>query len=92
MNTSGSASPTVVAVIVAYGKTARQLLPLLSAINHQVTEVVLVDNSEPSASLDGSSLQAQFPKLRIIINHANLGVARAQNQGQARRKHAIGAI
>ena len=84
MTIPGPASPTVVAVVVAYGKTAPQLLPLLSAVNGQVTQVVLVDNSEPSGSLNESSLLAQFPTLHVIINRANLGVARAQNQGVAR--------
>ena len=75
--------PAVSVVIVNYNG-GRLLLECLASLKERTTvpiEILLVDN----ASSDGSAAEASrtFPSVRLIANPANLGFARACNQGMA---------
>ncbi len=82
--THSSAPSTLAVVIVSY--RSRQLLGecLDSLIAHAPAmpcEIIVVDN----ASGDGSAdlVRQRYPAVRLLANEANLGFARAANQGAA---------
>jgi GT2 family glycosyltransferase/glycosyltransferase involved in cell wall biosynthesis len=77
-----TADPQVSVVIVSYNcrATLTSCLESLSADETAPpTEVIVVDNG----SVDGTvaAVEARFPWVRIIANHANVGFARAMNEG-----------
>lgn len=60
---------------VGFVERLRQLVP-------QVTKVVIVDNtSADNCALDMKRLTQEFPKLAVVENRANRGIAAALNQG-----------
>ncbi len=80
---SGVTRPAVSVVIVNYNGGGL-LLDCLASLKERTTvpiEILLVDN----ASADGSAVEAarKYPSVRLLANTANLGFARASNQGMA---------
>ena len=80
---NGVMRPAVSVVIVNYNGGGL-LLECLASLKERTTvpiEILLVDN----ASSDGSAAEASrtFPSVRLIANTANIGFARASNQGMA---------
>ena len=69
-----------VAVIVCYGPDLGHLRRTCSALIAAGVGVVLVDNTEKSP-FDG---QTDFVDCTVVVNGANLGIARAQNLGITR--------
>ncbi len=86
-------APPDVSVCIVSWNVAGDLRACLESIRAQQTppsyEVIVADN----ASRDGSvaMVRAQFPEVRLIVNDANLGFARATNQTlrAARGRHLL---
>lgn len=78
------ASQNITTIIVSWNvKDA-----LLANLAHLSGDVVVVDNASSDGSVD--AVRAAFPNARIIANPANLGFAKACNQGMAFAKgHAL---
>ena len=78
--TGGPSAETVVAVIVTLGPD-RDVIRHVETLIGRVARVVVVDNgSEPGAAQVLDSVAA-LPSAEVIRNPANLGIARALNQG-----------
>jgi GT2 family glycosyltransferase len=80
-------SAVPVSVIVVSYNTRERLLACLAALQARVSlplEVIVVDN----ASADGSAaaVRARFPGAIVLENAANVGFARANNQGLERAR------
>lgn len=81
--------PRVSAVVVRYNalsETLACLASLTDPANQPVggMEVIVVDNASPEGGLN--RLQEDFPQVEVIANQANLGFAKAVNQGAARAR------
>ena len=69
-------------IIITYNGLAflkRCLASLSTFINDPTCEVIIVDNYSTDGSLN--FLQDNYPKLKLILNSENRGVAAARNQG-----------
>src|ERR1700733_15255795 len=70
----------VCAIVVTYGPDAG-FLARLNEISPQVGSVVIVDNGSASAERDMLLEAAAQPKISVVFNDENLGLARALNIG-----------
>jgi hypothetical protein len=76
-----SASPRVAVVVVSY-EVRETLLAGLRELGRDAglpVETVVVDNASRDGSAD--AVRAAFPAVRVVANAANVGFARASNQG-----------
>jgi len=79
-----SAHPVALSVVIVSWNSREELASCISSLVKFTSidlEVIVVDN----ASSDGSAelIRSTFPSVRLIANTANLGFARACNQGMA---------
>lgn len=77
----------VVAVVVAYDPAPSALNELLTALLAQVRAIVLVDNAsagDVAATFPPGAAGGPDPRLYLVRNAQNLGIAAAQNVGIAR--------
>jgi rhamnosyltransferase len=72
-------SEQICAVIITYFPELHSLRKLLQRLKGQVSQVVIIDNSEQSYSQDAFYDFETF--VVVVHNHKNNGVAAAQNQG-----------
>jgi len=84
-----SGRPRSISIIVVSWNTAELLAACLASIEHTVrqaggwaVQVIVVDNGSTDGT--GAMLERGFPWVVTIRNSANLGFARANNQGLAR--------
>lgn len=75
-----SDSGRVCAVIVSYN-IGLGIRDCVDAIRHQVDEVVIVDNGSGPATQEALDELTRLPRISVIRNAANEGIARALNQG-----------
>jgi rhamnosyltransferase len=68
----------IIATIVTYQPDADHLEQLMKALLHQVDKLLIIDNN--SQCFNSSRLIAQSPKIELILNTHNVGLATAYNQ------------
>lgn len=68
----------IIAIIVIYMPNFKELISAIDDIMSLSVDVCIVDNSEPNQEFDFSILN---PKVKLIQNFSNLGIAKAQNIG-----------
>lgn len=73
-------NPKVFAIVVAYHPSMNAMTSLINATAHQVSELVVVDNT-PFPSDDLSKALMQHTHLHYIALNANMGIAYAHNKG-----------
>ncbi len=81
-----NSSPRVSAVVVAYFPDV-ELLENLCRILDQVSEVILVDNGSDGVSGQTIEMAGNLPRVQLIRNGSNLGIATALNIGIRRALH-----
>ncbi|MGM8227447.1 glycosyltransferase family 2 protein [Cellvibrio sp. ARAG 10.3] len=67
----------IIAVIVTYHPDAAQLLRLIERAAGQADQVLVIDNATPGFTSSAFAL----PNVQVQVNHQNLGLAAAYNQG-----------
>lgn len=70
----------VCAVVVTYNATSR-LLNCVTSVIDQAGEVVIVDNGSDTETLVVIHELESHPRVKVLYNRGNLGIARALNQG-----------
>ena len=68
-----------IAGIVAFNPDERRINENISAIYHQVSEVVVVDNNSKSKDYI-ERIENKYPNISFIVNSENYGIAKALNQ------------
>lgn len=76
-------SLSVGAVIVTYHPDPVVLERLLFALMPQTSLIVVVDNGSDAALLPAQEVALQHPRITLIGNSTNMGIAAAQNRGIA---------
>lgn len=74
----------VVGIVVTYQPDFAMLNSMLSALSHQLTKIIVVDNG--SNSDVGEGIAAEPGWCQLVRLHSNLGVATAQNIGIERAR------
>ncbi|MEA3275435.1 MAG: glycosyltransferase family 2 protein [Pseudomonadota bacterium] len=74
----------VFVVIVTYEYPYHRLAELLETFSAQVRNVLLVDNNVRPDSQGIAQIQDRFANCKVIVNEANLGLAKALNLGLER--------
>jgi len=78
---------SICAVVVSYQPTA-EITANVSALLDQVDEIAVVDNGSGAAAKELLDRLTDCPKVRVIYNHDNLGIAAALNIGVKHAKAA----
>lgn len=76
---------SICAVVISY-YPAEQIIENVVTLLDQVDEVVIVDNGSDPATKELLGRLGHYPKVSVIYNHENIGIAAALNIGVKQAK------